>query len=228
VRRALERVFEEFGLPEAIRSDNGAPFASRGLGGLSELSLWWHRIGIRHERIEPGHPEQNGRHERMHRDLKLETTRPPAKTLKAQQRLFDRFRARFNDERPHEAIGQRCPAEFYRRSKHELPDPPWGRRYEYEWDDDIARVSKLGYVSTPRGSFFLSTTFADELLLLDWTERNRARIVYRNIVLGEIRAERKRGRVRFVPVEKLDLWPSRGTTTVAPPTRTSTVTPVLG
>lgn len=91
--------------PDAIRSDNGSPFASRGVAGLSQLSVWWHKLGIRHERIEPGHPEQNGRHERMHADLKRETTFSPEKTIPKQQRRFDQFRGRFNDERPHEALG---------------------------------------------------------------------------------------------------------------------------
>jgi putative transposase len=95
VRRALERVFDELGLPDAIRSDNGSPFASRGVAGLSRLSVWWWRLGIRHERIEPGEPQQNGRHERMHLTLKMETASPPARSLSAQQRRFDRFRHQF-------------------------------------------------------------------------------------------------------------------------------------
>jgi hypothetical protein len=88
VKRALHTVFDQYGLPDAIRSDNGSPFSSRGVAGLSTLSVWWHKLGIRHERIDPGHPEQNGRHERMHRDLKRETASPPATTLAKQQRLF--------------------------------------------------------------------------------------------------------------------------------------------
>lgn len=201
VRRALERIFDEYGLPEAIRTDNGSPFSSKGLAGLSQLSVWWLKLGIRHERIEPAHPEQNGRHERMHRDLKLETTCPPARTLGGQQRLFDQFRARFNYERPHEALGQRTPADFYERSSRSLPEPPWGRDFKYEADDDYAQVTKLGYVRTHRGAFFLSTTLAHELVLLDWIEPSRAQIWYRDLLLGEVRAERKRRRVRFIPVD---------------------------
>lgn len=201
VRRALGDVFDEYGLPDAIRTDNGSPFSSKGLAGLSQLSVWWYRLGIRHERIEPAHPEQNGRHERMHRDLKRETTCPPAKTLGGQQRLFDQFRARFNFERPHEALGQRTPADFYERSLRSLPEPPWGRDFEYEADDDSARVTKLGYVRTHRGAFFLSTTLADQIVLLDWIEASRAQIWFRDLLLGEIRTERKRRRVRFIPVD---------------------------
>ena len=127
-KRALMRIFDEYGLPEAIRSDNGCPFSTRGLAGLSTLSVWWHKLGIRHERIDPGHPEQNGRHERMHRDLKRETTKPPERTLVAQQQRFDTFRAQFNQERPHEALDQRTPDEFYEISSRRLPEPRWGKR----------------------------------------------------------------------------------------------------
>jgi len=110
------RLFRRFGLPERIRTDNGAPFASCALGRLSLLSVWWIRLGIHPELIEPAHPEQNGRHERMHRTLKAETARPPRRSLAAQQRRFDWFRARYNTERPHEALGQRLPASLYQPS----------------------------------------------------------------------------------------------------------------
>jgi putative transposase len=99
VQPVFESLFRELGLPERIRTDNGTPFASRGAGGLSRLSVWWVKLGIHHERIEPGHPEQNGRHERMHRTLKQETLRPPAATLRAQQRRFDGFQEEFNQAR---------------------------------------------------------------------------------------------------------------------------------
>src|SRR6185369_10852744 len=98
----FRKLFKEYGLPTRIRSDNGVPFATTGLARLSALSAWWIRLGVLPELIEPGKPQQNGRHERMHRTLKAETTRPPARTLAAQQRKFNAFRAEFNDERPHE------------------------------------------------------------------------------------------------------------------------------
>lgn len=115
-RRQFERIFQEHGLPERIRSDNGHPFASTALGRLSQLSVWWIELGIVPELIEPGKPQQNGRHERMHRTLKKDAASPPAPNLRAQQRRFDRFRTIYNDERPHEALGQETPASVYHTS----------------------------------------------------------------------------------------------------------------
>ena len=113
VRPVFERVFREYGLPLAIRTDNGPPFASVGAGGLSSLSVWWLKLGIIPERIKPGHPEQNGRHERMHRTLKQEVMNPPAATPQAQQERCDHFLSEYNKERPHEALGQVPPASMY-------------------------------------------------------------------------------------------------------------------
>lgn len=116
------RLFKEYGLPLRIRTDNGAPFASTSLGRLSHLSAWWVRLGILPEFIEPGKPQQNGRHERMHRTLKAETTRPPANSCRGQQRKFDRFREEFNFERPHEALDMPTPASVYQSSPREMPN----------------------------------------------------------------------------------------------------------
>ncbi|MGH8347620.1 MAG: IS481 family transposase, partial [Pseudomonas sp.] len=111
---AFERLFAERGLPAAIRSDNGLPFASpNGLFNLSRLSVWWLRLGIAIERIKPGHPQQNGRHERMHLTLKQETARPPAMNAIQQQERFEAFIREFNTERPHEALAMKCPAQLY-------------------------------------------------------------------------------------------------------------------
>jgi putative transposase len=120
------RLFKEFGLPKRIRTDNGVPFATNTLGRLSQLSAWWVRLGILPEFIEPGKPQQNGRHERMHRTLKAETTRPPARTRRAQQLKFDRFREEFNGQRPHEALDMRTPATCYAPSLRKMPNklPP--------------------------------------------------------------------------------------------------------
>jgi putative transposase len=118
------RLFKEFGLPKRIRTDNGVPFATNTLGRLSQLSAWWVRLGILPEFIEPGKPQQNGRHERMHRTLKAETTRPPARTRRAQQLKFDRFREEFNCQRPHEALDMRTPAACYEPSPRKMPNKP--------------------------------------------------------------------------------------------------------
>ena len=114
-------VFKEYGLPERILTDNGTPFASNALGRLSKLSAWWIRLGIYPVLIEPGKTQQNGRHERMHRTLKAETTRPPAGDHRAQQKKFNRFIDEFNNERPHEALDMNTPAEFYEPSRREMP-----------------------------------------------------------------------------------------------------------
>jgi transposase InsO family protein len=119
VRSLFEATFREYGVPSAIRTDNGSPFASHGIGGLSRLSVWWLKLGIVPERIKPSHPEQNGRHERMHLTLKQATVSPPAKDLRRQQVAFNRFREEFNERRPHEALGQKCPASVYVPSRRE-------------------------------------------------------------------------------------------------------------
>jgi transposase InsO family protein len=134
----FESAFKEFGLPGAIRSDNGSPFASQAAGGLSELSMWWVQLGIHPERIEPGKPQQNGRHERMHLTLKVETASPPAMSFQMQRRRFDRFRLTFNEERPHEALGYATPSSRY------VPSP---RPYP----------SELGLPPPPRGAYRVLT-----------------------------------------------------------------------
>jgi putative transposase len=121
-RAAFERVFRRYGLPERLRTDNGVPFASLASAGLSRLSIWWIRLGIVPERIKPGQPQQNGRHERMHRTLKRAAAQPPAPNALAQQRRFDVFRRHYNAERPHEALAQRTPASLYIPSPRPYPE----------------------------------------------------------------------------------------------------------
>ena len=145
VREAVDELFAEYGLPLAMRSDNGSPFASIGAGGLSTLSVHWVKLGIRPERITPGQPQQNGRHERMHATLKAETTRPAAGNLAAQQARFDRFREEFNHHRPHEALGQQMPAEHYRRSPRPMPErvpEAW-----YDAEHAVRRVRPTGEIN---------------------------------------------------------------------------------
>jgi len=136
------RVFKEYGLPKIIRTDNGVPFATNTLGRLSTLSAWWIRLGILPELIEPGKPQQNGQHERMHRTLKAEATRPPANSCRGQQRKFDRFREEFNFERPHEALDMQTPGSLYVNSPREMPNklPP----LEYPDRFEVRYVSANG------------------------------------------------------------------------------------
>lgn len=142
VEAVMDRLFHAHGLPAVIRSDNGPPFASNGAGGLTRLSARWAKMGIKLERIYPGKPYQNGRHERMHGTLKPETCAPPAATRATQQRRFDAFRQEFNGERPHEALGQKPPIEFYSASRHSFParieDPC------YAPDEQLRRVRTSG------------------------------------------------------------------------------------
>lgn len=162
VRPQFERVFREYGLPVAIRTDNGYPFASTGAGGLSPLSVWWVKLGIMPERIKPGHPEQNGRHERMHRTLKQETMKPPADTPQAQQQSCDSFRSIYNTARPHEALGQKPPASLY------VPSPrPYPKRLvdiEYPPFTEVRRVRSNGQIKW-RGNFvYVSEALIGELV----------------------------------------------------------------
>jgi transposase InsO family protein len=145
-QNAFEIAFREHGLPEAILTDNGAPFASRGLLGLTKLSAWWWQLGIRHERTDPGHPEQNGRHERMHRTLKAETTRPAAATLLQQQERFDRFVHEYNTERPHEALDLQPPTTAYASSLRSFTEPPLE---SYALHDLTVQVSTCGHIRIP-------------------------------------------------------------------------------
>ena len=121
VRAIFEAAFRECGMPGAIRTDNGAPFASRAVAGLSRLAVWWMKLGIVPERIAAGHPEQNGRHERMHRTLKQETASPPAGQRRGAAAGFDRFRREYNEERPHEALEMETPSAVYARSARAYP-----------------------------------------------------------------------------------------------------------
>jgi putative transposase len=156
----FERAFQDFGLPEAIRTDNGVPFASaHALYGLSKLAVWWLRLGIRLERIAPGHPEQNGRHERLHLTLKTEATRPAAPTVLQQQARFDTFTHRFNHERPHQALDMATPASRYR---------PSARCYqgldelEYPFHDWTAIITTCGRICWNRRKINVSQVFAGQ------------------------------------------------------------------
>ena len=158
----FERVFQEFGLPRAIRTDNGVPFASaHALYGLSRLSVWWLRLGIALERIKPGHPEQNGRHERMHLTLKREATKPAARNVLQQQARFDRFVDQYNTERPHEALAMRVPADVYAPSTR----PYRGlTALEYPLHDWTTTVTTCGRICYRRRKINVSQVFAGQMV----------------------------------------------------------------
>jgi putative transposase len=164
-RRRFERAFLAYGLPERIRSDNGVPFASPGLGGLSQLSVWWIRLGIIPERIAPGHPEQNGSHEQFHSVLKAETARPPAPNCAAQQQRFRRFCREYNDERPHEALGDQPPVSCYAPSPRSVPTrlPP----LEYPGHMEVRLVGSNGCVSWASAPQFVAHALAGEYVAFE-------------------------------------------------------------
>jgi hypothetical protein len=154
------RLFQAYGLPNRIRTDNGSPFASSALARLSRLSVWFIRLGIYPELIEPGRPQQNAVHERMHRTLKQDATLPPASTLSRQQRRFDLFRTEFNQDRPHEALDMKTPAQLYRPSTRAIP-----RRiepYDYPGHFLVRRVSRDGTIRVLRKQVFVSNTLHED------------------------------------------------------------------
>jgi putative transposase len=181
-RHRFERAFAEYGLPDRIRSDNGAPFASTGLARLSRLSVWWIRLGIVPERIALGHPEQNGSHEQFHSVLKADTARPPAAHAQAQQRRFARFCVEYNHERPHEALADDVPASHYQPSPRPLPRrlPP----LEYPGHLEIRRVSAIGQISWRNAPVFVSEALAGEDVALEEVDDGLWTIRFAAIALG--------------------------------------------
>jgi hypothetical protein len=160
VRPVFEATFREYGLPRRLRTDNGTPFASVGAGGLSPLSIWWIKLGIIPERIDPGRPSQNGRHERFHRTLNEETVDPASATIRAQQRRFDEFRYEYNYERPHEALGQEPPISCY------APSPrPYPRRLQepsYPSADQVRQVRHNGEIRWSSSTIYVSNALIGE------------------------------------------------------------------
>ena len=184
VRASLESAFKEFGLPKAIRHDNGPPFATKGAGGLSKLGIWLVHLGITPERIEPGHPEQNGRHERMHRTLKEETALPPRQTLRAQQLAFDRFRRQYNEERPHEALGQKPPASVYEPSLRRLP--AMLPELEYPPDVELRTVRSTGEIKWQNRHVYIGEALAREIVSIQPVAYNTHVVCLGPIELGRI------------------------------------------
>jgi len=165
VKEVFEQTFREFGLPDAIRTDNGPPFSSLTIGGLSHLAVWWTRLGIRPERIKPGRPDQNGRHERMHRTLKHEAVGEDRLEFASQQARFDQWRKEYNEVRPHEALEQRPPAEYYESSPRpypvELPEPQYPAQFE------TRRINHAGYLLWDRHKYYVSWSLQMQLVGLE-------------------------------------------------------------
>ncbi len=191
VRPWLVRAFRAYGLPLAIRTDNGPPFASVALGGLSALSLWWVKLGILPERICPGHPEQNGRHERMHLTLKQHSTRPVRASLRAQQQALGRFLAEYNHERPHQALGQRTPEEIYRPSVR--PYPERLPKVEYPAGLHVRRVRHNGQIKWQGRLIYASEVLAGEPVGLKHVDEGAWHVYFGPLLIGTL--DRKAERV---------------------------------
>ncbi|MGH2375919.1 MAG: IS481 family transposase [bacterium] len=183
-RPCFERLFREYGLPAAIRTDNGVPFASCGLHGLSQLNVWWMRLGIQHQRIRPASPQENGAHERMHRTLKREATRPAAANRQRQQRVFDRFRREYNDDRPHEALGGRPPASVYRPSPRPFPErlPP----IDYPGHYQVRLVCNAGTFRFKSRLLFIANALKQHPIGLDEVDDGIWSIYFCRVLLGRL------------------------------------------
>lgn len=203
VKPWFEWVFREYGLPERLRTDNGAPFASVAAGGLSQLSKWWIRLGIRPERIRPAQPSENGRHERMHRSLKAAVMSPPAGTLAAQQRRFDAFLEEFNWQRSHEGLGRLTPG-----SVHQLSSRPYPDRLpalEYPSGVTVRRVRRTGEFKWRGHLIYLSTVLAKEPISLVSCDNDRWEVRYSFHLLGVLDQRTQ----RIIPAEQ---WHQREST----------------
>jgi transposase InsO family protein len=184
VRPVFERAFREYGLPRAIRTDNGVPFANTGLHGLTQLNVWWLRLGIQHQRIRPASPQENGAHEQMHRTLKAETTRPPAADLAHQQRAFTQFRREYNVERPHAALGGDPPAARYTASPRAYPAqlPP----LEDPGHFLVKRVTNAGTIRFKDKLLFLANALKQHHVGLDETGDGVWSLYLGPVLLGKI------------------------------------------
>ena len=180
----FERLFRAHGLPRAIRTDNGVPFANTGLHGLTQLNVWWMRLGITHQRIRPARPQENGCHERMHKTLKYEATRPPQRDRAAQQRRFATFRAEYNEERPHEALGGKPPAAHYASSPRAHPErlPP----LEYPGHFLVKRVTAAGTLRFKHKLLFIANALKQHAIGLEEVADGVWSIYLGTVLLGRL------------------------------------------
>ena len=193
VQALLERMFRDYGLPRSIRSDNGAPFATGAPAGLSRLSLWWLKLGIAVERTAPATPSENGRQERFHRTLKLHTANPPAQNQRAQQQAFRDFRCEYNQERPHQALGQRPPSSVYEASPR--PYPSRIAAPEYPWSWPLRKVHKSGSLDWRGREVFLSKVLWGEQVGLEPIDDGVFHVWFGPLALGRLDGRR----AKFAP-----------------------------
>jgi len=205
-QQGFRAVFRRYGIPEIIRVDNGSPFGSCGAGGLTKLSVWWIGLGIDVEFTTPASPQENGSHERMHRTMKAECCRPASANLGAQQQRFDRWRHRFNQERPHEAIDMLVPADLYQASGKRLDEGIKPRLYELS--QETKRVNTSGFIPLDGNNCFIGEAFSGVEVAIDReTESGVVGVRYANVRLGNV-AESPNARLR--PTAYAERWAKRG------------------
>ena len=193
----FDKAFRDYGLPQTIRSDNGAPFASSGVTGLTALSVWWAKLGIEHERIDPGSPQQNGRHERFHLTL-LEAMRPPSADKQSQESRFERFKRDYNEERPHEALGQNPPAAFYAASPRAMPDRL--PEPDYPAEAAVRHVRSNGEIRWRGELIAVSTALVGEPVAVEETIEGQWQVRFHKLRLGVI--DPKQNRLRRIPAPR--------------------------
>jgi transposase InsO family protein len=188
-RATFERVFSDYGLPEVIRTDNGTPFRSNAVAGLSQLAVWWIRLGIRLEWTRPRHPQDNGAHERMHRTLKAEAIRPARSSPELQQRAFNRFRRVYNEERPHESLEHQTPAALYRAAERRLP--PRLPEVHYPEHFFCRKISKQGQFRWRKRGYYVSETLHHQTLGLEHTHDGCFNLYFGPVLLGEFNEQQQ-------------------------------------
>jgi transposase InsO family protein len=211
----FQALMRQAGRPEVIRVDHGSPFASVGLGRLSSLSVWWIEQGIAVEFTRPASPQDNGSHERMHRDLKAEAIAPPSANLAAQQRRFERWRHTYNHDRPHEALAQQCPADFYQPSDRRLNEPD--KPLVYSGDFEVKVASGSGHIAHEGRNYHLGEAFAHKRIGLRRNAAGQTEMHFANVHLGYLAYDAEGG--RFQPtayVAPLRDQPKAGRLTAAP------------
>lgn len=188
-RATFERVFREYGLPDVIRTDNGSPFRSRAVAGLSQLAVWWIQLGIRLEWSRPSHPQDNGAHERMHRTLKAEATRPGRANPELQQRAFNRFMRIYNEERPHEALGMQTPGSIYKPAVRRMPKQPPVPEYPEHFLR--RKISKNGLLRWRKQTYFVSETLHRQVVGMEHTGEGVFNLYFGPVFLGQFHEQQR-------------------------------------